>query len=341
MSYTKYLKINKKKLPANIIDKEKYLFNDDIQIKSIGVRFRRMKYMFLTEDLIIFSFRRIVSQSFKHREYLKPNLYIAFKFILKHLLVRKKPKIKNGIWITDLWSCGYFHWFGDVIQKILLLEKEKLICRDSVLILPDEYRRFSFIQQSLNSFSYDIKYVKPDEVVFCNNLISVDFLFKSGNYVNNIMNKIREKYTANAYCNQDNGECFFISRNRATRRKILNEDEVIQSLEKFKFKTIFTEDLSWENQVKLFSKAKVIVSIHGAGLTNMLFMQKGCSIIEFRHPESKSQNCYFSLASDLNLNYYYIIGQPDSSDPHVSNLKIDLSKTETLLRQITNHETNK
>ena len=52
-------------------------------------------------------------------------------------------------------------------------------------------------------------------------------------------------------------------------------------------------------------RARYIVSNHGAGLTNMLFMKDGGSVLELRHVSDCINNCYFTLASALDLKYFY------------------------------------
>ena len=76
--------------------------------------------------------------------------------------------------------------------------------------------------------------------------------------------------------------------------------------------------------------------MHGAALTNMLFMNKSQNILEIRHPNSNLQNCYFSLASALKHNYFYFLGIPinQDSNPHDGNLKIDVESFENLLKTI-------
>ena len=41
------------------------------------------------------------------------------------------------------------------------------------------------------------------------------------------------------------------------------------------FETVYTEELSFAEQVRLFSETRCLVSIHGAGLTNLMFMPPG------------------------------------------------------------------
>ena len=68
--------------------------------------------------------------------------------------------------------------------------------------------------------------------------------------------------------------------------------------------------------------AKYLISNHGAGLTNMLFMKAGGNVLELRHRGDKHNNCYFSLASTLRLNYYYQLCDSENNieDAYTANL---------------------
>jgi hypothetical protein len=67
------------------------------------------------------------------------------------------------------------------------------------------------------------------------------------------------------------------------RREIQN----IESVEKYlinkynhKFKSIYLEFTDFEEQVKYFNNAKLIICAHGAGMSNMFFCKPGTKIIE-------------------------------------------------------------
>jgi len=123
----------------------------------------------------------------------------------------------------------------------------------------------------------------------------------------------------------------YISRRKANRRKVFNEGQVAGLFLKYGFSVLNMEDYSWQDQVALLKNTKILASIHGAGLTNMLFQKKGSSVIEFRHSLSGSQNCFFSLSSALAHKYYYLIGQSENADAHEADLVIDLHELEMLI----------
>ena len=67
---------------------------------------------------------------------------------------------------------------------------------------------------------------------------------------------------------------------------------------------------------------------------NILFAKEKIKIIELRHENSDTQNMYFSMASALNLDYYYLKCKGTSLDPHLSNIVVPISELNELLKQI-------
>lgn len=92
----------------------------------------------------------------------------------------------------------------------------------------------------------------------------------------------------------------FISRKKAKARRIINEEEVINTLTRFDFSTYVLEDLDWQDQVKIFTQAKIIVAPHGAGLTNILFATNATVIEIFGE---KVSHFFYTIAQGLGFNY--------------------------------------
>jgi capsular polysaccharide biosynthesis protein len=64
---------------------------------------------------------------------------------------------------------------------------------------------------------------------------------------------------------------------------VINEDELLPVLEKFGFKVYYFESMTFREQVTLVSGAEIILGMHGAGMTNMIFMPEGRKVVEFIH----------------------------------------------------------
>lgn len=116
----------------------------------------------------------------------------------------------------------------------------------------------------------------------------------------------------------------FISRLKASRRKILNEDAVVEFLKTQNWEIHYFEDYSFGKQREIMSKTKYLISLHGAGLTNLLFMKEGGKVLELRNKNDRHHNCYFALASELNLDYYYQLNSGSSFITHIANITVDI-----------------
>ena len=84
----------------------------------------------------------------------------------------------------------------------------------------------------------------------------------------------------------DDEELKVINTNISTgkeRREIKDIDKIHKYLnDKYtnKFQTILLEDKSFEEQVKLFNNAKLIITAHGAAMSNLFFCKKNTTVIE-------------------------------------------------------------
>ena len=115
----------------------------------------------------------------------------------------------------------------------------------------------------------------------------------------------------------------WISRQNAPKRKISNFDIIKPILINNGFEILEYENLTLEMQISISNNCKVLGGIHGAGLTNMLFMNKGCTLIEVRAEGDAKNNCFFSLASDLEMKYYYFLAHPIDSDFYSGDYEVD------------------
>jgi capsular polysaccharide biosynthesis protein len=228
------------------------------------------------------------------------------------------------LWITDYWSKGYFHWLTDALTRLLVVRDRM---EQRTLMLPWKFETLQFVKPALDIFGVtNVDFIQPDEVVHCRSLVMPTHTAPSGHFKEDVIRGVRTKLLA--ACGDANyrgpGERIYISRRRAGRRRIANESELTPILDRFGFQTVCAEELSFEEQVKLASRARYLVSNHGAGLTNMLFMREGGSVLELRHRADWINNCYFILASALDLPYFYQLcePQPEDGDPHTADLLV-------------------
>ena len=109
----------------------------------------------------------------------------------------------------------------------------------------------------------------------------------------------------------------YIRREDASYRKILNEADLISKLRKQEFEIINPHHYKILEQMKIFSKAEVIVAPHGSNLSNIIFCKKGAKIIEISPKlnnlyEQNIAKKYKNIADNLNLEFHTI--KADSVD---------------------------
>jgi capsular polysaccharide biosynthesis protein len=247
-----------------------------------------------------------------------------------------KGKISDPvIFIHDNWSEGYFHWHGDALPRLEFLSNH-IHLPDHKLVLPEHYLRYEYIPASLKYFGLSSKHILPLEyskVYYADDISYCTQFAISGNYHSGLMQKLSARIKSAAGLNDiAPTKKIYISRENAAKRKVLNEAEVTDVLKKHGFEIYLMEKLSYEEQLRLMASAKWLVSIHGAGLTNMLFMHEGSSVLEIRREEDGGNNCYFSMAAAKNLPYYYLNAiSVNSETDHIGDLLIDCNKLDDML----------
>lgn len=324
----------KRKLPVNFNEAHLSLFERELQRTIPPTRFLRFKAIRISPEGLLFKGTQILPESFAFPNHLDDwKRRSVVKFLAKNYILSWRVRLKSEVlWITDYWSNGYFHWLTDALSRLYVVRDRP---DDLELLLPAGYENLDFVTASLKAFGVKkCEFIGSNEVIECRSLLMPSHTAPSGHYNEEIISGVRSVLLS-AYGDSDQGHKIYISRRNARKRRIVNENEVIEILSRFGFETIQAEDLSFAEQVQIFSRARCLVSNHGAGLTNILFMREGGKVLELRHQDDDINNCYFTLASALNLNYFYQTCRPvgDDPSPHTADLVVDPKELEKNLAQ--------
>src|SRR6185369_1109084 len=117
-------------------------------------------------------------------------------------------------------------------------------------------------------------------------------------------------------------------------RHIVNESELLPVLKKFNFEVMECESLSFDDQVRTFSDAAMVVGPHGGGLTNLVWCGRGAKIFEIFEPGSV-RRCYWSLARALGHDHACAVGRTVNNPAGEPNLEVSASEFESALEQLT------
>ena len=102
------------------------------------------------------------------------------------------------------------------------------------------------------------------------------------------------------------GEKLYLSRERAHRRRVSNDDALWSALEPLGFRRAFLENLSWPQQMALFRRVRVVVAPHGAGLANLVFCEPGTRVVELFNRRYVNP-CFWRLASIVRADYRPVV----------------------------------
>ncbi len=265
--------------------------------------------------------------------------FLDYAYLLKCLFFQRWSIAKFNHTITlivDDWSFGYFHWLLDAIPKLLIAIDG---CSNVTIVLPEKMNE-GFFLDSLKPFkNIRIIYLKERTTYFFTRAVVPEINLTTGNYHPELLLRLRAIYQQFFAClGQKTHNRIYISRANAAKRVIVNEREILPILNKYGFKICLFENLTFHEQVLLTSNSNILISCHGAGLSNILFMNSGTCIMEIRHKFNNHDNCYFTLSAAMNVRYYYFLADayPEKAtvDVHNSNLYVKPQRFEVELKKL-------
>ncbi len=314
--------VSVRKAPKNMKEDDEVLFKHEYQSSICATSFLKLKNIDVLQDTIfdLSTFRFFAPYTHINGSFARGEKIEKLKLFLK-----AKTVVNRGVWITQNWTWMYFHWMTDALTRLIALEGE--VERFPVL-LPIAYQSYPYIVESLEILGYEYVWYTPTQRIRVKELLLPSHTASPGNYNGEFLNRLRNRFVGPA---GDSGCKIFISRSKATQRFIANEDEVVALVLSFGFEVHIFEEYTLNKQVALMRKATCLMGLHGAGLTNMLFMPPKGKVLEIRNKGDQHNNCYFSMASELDHFYYYLEGDGDTVDTASVNLHIDLIQLTNLL----------
>jgi len=241
---------------------------------------------------------------------------------------------------------NYYHWMCEAILRLWIVRNIK---DNMILLLPDYYGKTDFIMGSLEPFNLkNIYFIPSKKSVLIRNLCLPQIKPICDSYHVDKLNQIRNFYLD--YFQQSKnrpihlGERLYISRKKASRKKVVNELDVEKILAKYDFNIIDNEDYSFMEQVGIYSNARYLISIHGSGLTNMLFMKDRSSVLEIHKKKTNTLDrpsfVFWYQAAALGFKYYHQMSDPltANDDYFWGDFKIDLELFEENIVEIISND---
>lgn len=219
----------------------------------------------------------------------------------------QKPEYVQGkvAVIAQEGQANYYHWMVEVLPKLAMLE-ENNISYDRLYVST----QLPFMRQTLSLLginSEKIVEARSNTYIEAEELIVPSAPALSCYTPKWIVEYLRNKLIPQAeqiLSDQPFTKKVFISRKKASYRRILNEDEVFHMLEPLGFIRYNLEDLTVLEQVHLFHHAEVIIAPHGAGLVNLVFAQPNALIVELF--QEHEDDAFWYLSQVIGLNHHCV-----------------------------------
>ncbi|MDD3878143.1 MAG: glycosyltransferase family 61 protein [Bacteroidales bacterium] len=224
-------------------------------------------------------------------------------YILFLLSVKKTINVSEVIQFDGASASNYFHFFSDIINKIWLLDKFNI---DESIPIIISRKTFESTYFNYLYHKYDLKkrtwvlqgentWIKARKLLIVKAFpYEKSYFEKTVKLVKPVMEKSNNR--------------IFITRSAKIGRNILNMSEIEKVLNKYDFIITDTENMSFEKQMKTFASAELVIGIHGASITNLIFSDWE----RVKFIEIMPANCiackYYWLSETLGIRYDIIRG---------------------------------
>ena len=312
-------------LPVNFDEKDRFLFDHELNKDIESSYLYTLNSVLLVNDTVItFPFYRFypaethINGSFSsaQKETYKQNIRFPVSF---H---------KKGVWITQNWTWMYFHWMVDALTRYVA--SQSFIDKHPILV-PSSYQKFGYIQESLDYLGLPYVWYNENKTTYVWELLLPSHTAIPGNYNVVYLNALRTLFLSKSRQIENFKRKVYISRKNAKTRRMINESSFINLLAKYSIEYYCLELLSLSEKINLLSNTSLLIGVHGAGLTNMLFLPDQASVIEIRMLGDSHNNSYFAMASALQFPYYYLEAELVDSSSEEKDIVLDLEKMERIL----------
>lgn len=204
----------------------------------------------------------------------------------------------------------FFHWMFDVLPRLSVLRTHDISC--AYVNNSSEFAREWCDKIGIQTMTATEKmHFSADE------LVVPSLLGRTG--TPNTLQCVMLQTMADEFWPQakeaHSAKRLYLSRRRASYRHLVNEDLLIDNLQKFGFVSVDLDEYTVGDQIQMFRHAEVVVAPHGAGLANCVFCERGTAVIELINSNA-AHFCFAQLASCVGLTYTPVFSDPKAQLSH-------------------------
>jgi hypothetical protein len=313
--------------PINLNHENQQIF-DNVKNYTIQIpKIKKLKNVFVTNNGLVLKNGILNSKSALN---LKSNQDHTFYFeywktALEQNMVCKFGKSipsihlkeKTYLLIHSKWL-NYSFWITEYLQRLVRVEKE-IGLENLILLYPEEWDSIHYIQESLNAFKIEKFKIPSGHHLFVEKLIFPEVREITSYFYPKHIQLVRNRLLLEAKKRskiQNTPKKIYLTRGKNVKRAIANEDELQTCFIKNGFEIISFEDLTIWDQIIYMNNADILFTNHGAGFSNVIFMEPKKIALEFLEKDFAhyaNPFPHWKLASAVDVNYAYQLCRSDKT----------------------------
>lgn len=256
-------------------------------------------------------FTLIAEKGMEHRRFLYP----AFRKLRPRTVRRVE-----GLWSTLAYcnSENFWHWMIDCLPRVLTLQKALAgktlnLCMPASALKFQRYTLETVLPPNFKLVYLDAEaepWIHPERFLWASpaSALAVGVLPQA--YYDALREPIFKRIGLPS--THVKSRRLYISRRNAAHRKVRNEDELVELLAGYGFESVQLEKLPFEEQVRLFHDAEIVVGPHGAGLGTIFF--SGDIDVVALYSTARPGNYFQSLACGLGQRHHFLCADEKHED---------------------------
>jgi len=233
-------------------------------------------------------------------------------FVLDNRGYQNRTCFKEAISIRYGWD-NYWHFYNDALGTLAFLYS-KGVPTDIPVVVPEGALQYSYVREVLKTHKFfkSIHFVfqKPDQWIECENIWFGKVLPNTRENLLNVVPLIDCGNPSGAL----QGRKLYVSRRGCATRNLANVRSIEAIAERHGFRVLDTVRLDVAAQKAAFRSAEVVVGVHGAGLSNLLFACDSHPKVLEIFPSSLVPPHYYWLSRELGYEYRAMLGSTLASD---------------------------
>lgn len=266
------------------------------------------------------------------------------------ILVKSQPNrefVEKGIFLSGTASSAYGHWTQEFLPKLRFFETHPDFKEFKIIIDADmPSTHYDYLKSLVSNDLFILP--KSAEVLVGRLLVApADSFFPTdlkyghtvpveyqSTFTKDAIVYLRQKIITKRNYKSPSKTALYINRRSSSWRCCENSRVVGEYLKKYNFKEVDLTEYSFDDQVKLFSDAGIVVAENGSALNNIIFCHSETPIIILGSKYKANLGVWYGSFRSLGYTLAYVEGEPLNGSPSKhSNYVIDIQKLDLILKK--------